>query len=274
MAIKRKKSSGGGANWMDTYGDMVTLLLCFFVLLYSMSTISEENWKTIVMSFNPNAIFDQTQIVGGNNGPLSDPNQDKGTPTMDPDEMTQEDVDNALEALYQALKEYADQSNQGQSIEITKGDGYVFISFNDAVFFRGDKYDLLPQGKEVLQVVSDALSVASEYIDEVDVMGHTAQALANKANEVSGDRFLASNRATIAAVYIQEHSDVPPARIVVKSFGQWRPVAGNTTEEERRKNRRVEMMVAGKDLANELGDSLEQYYSEQSGKAHLTTGEQ
>ena len=41
---KKKGGGGGGANWMDTYGDMVTLLLCFFVLLYSMSTISEENW--------------------------------------------------------------------------------------------------------------------------------------------------------------------------------------------------------------------------------------
>ncbi len=272
MAIKKKKSGGGGANWMDTYGDMVTLLLCFFVLLYSMSTISEENWKAIVMSFNPNAVFEQTEIVGGNDGPISDPEQGDAVPSATPEEMTQEDIDAAILALYQTLKEYSEQSEMAQSIEVTKGDGYVFISFNDAVFFQGDKYDLLPKGREVLQVVSDALSVASEYIDEVDVMGHTAQALANRPNKVRGDRFLASNRATIAAVYIQEHSKVPPARIVVKSFGQWRPVADNTTEEERKKNRRVEMMVAGKDLANELGDSLEQYESQRIGEADLTSG--
>ena len=52
MNIKKKKGGEGGANWMDTYGDMVTLLLCFFVLLYSMSTIDEKKWQMIVMSFN------------------------------------------------------------------------------------------------------------------------------------------------------------------------------------------------------------------------------
>ena len=38
---KRKKAEEGGANWMDTYGDLVTLLLCFFVLLYSISTVDQ-----------------------------------------------------------------------------------------------------------------------------------------------------------------------------------------------------------------------------------------
>ena len=54
-SIKKKSSGGGGANWMDTYGDMVTLLLCFFVLLYSMSTIDQEKFMLIVQSFNKDA---------------------------------------------------------------------------------------------------------------------------------------------------------------------------------------------------------------------------
>ena len=70
--MKKKRSSGGGANWMDTYGDMVTLLLCFFVLLYSMSTISTENWKALVMSFNPKARQIMTEVPSGGDGPSAD----------------------------------------------------------------------------------------------------------------------------------------------------------------------------------------------------------
>ena len=75
--MKRKKGGGGGANWMDTYGDMVTLLLCFFVLLYSMSTISEENWKALVMSFNPLATETLTATPGGD-GPNADADEAGG----------------------------------------------------------------------------------------------------------------------------------------------------------------------------------------------------
>ena len=56
MKKRKKGGGGGGANWMDTYGDMVTLLLCFFVLLYSISTLDQSKWIMIVKSFNPDAV--------------------------------------------------------------------------------------------------------------------------------------------------------------------------------------------------------------------------
>ena len=65
----RKKRSGGGANWMDTYGDMVTLLLCFFVMLYSMSTLDQEKWIALVESFNPVAEAQHSGGGGGDNPP-------------------------------------------------------------------------------------------------------------------------------------------------------------------------------------------------------------
>ena len=67
---------------MDTYGDMVTLLLCFFVLLYSMSTISEENWKAIVQSFNPTAVEDP-RVTTGAGGPDADNEGESGIMSAD-----------------------------------------------------------------------------------------------------------------------------------------------------------------------------------------------
>lgn len=48
---------------MDTYGDMVTLLLCFFVLLYSMSSLDQVKWENLVKSLNPNAAKEVSQVV-------------------------------------------------------------------------------------------------------------------------------------------------------------------------------------------------------------------
>ncbi len=272
MAVKRKSGGGGGgANWMDTYGDMVTLLMCFFVLLYSMSTISEDKFKAIVQSFNPSAL-DETNSVAGFEGPLADEAEGIGSAWgMTEAELTEDDVDAALQQLAEALKAMADQSGQAQNIEVTKGDGYVFVSFNDAVFFEGDRYSLLKRGQEILDVVAEALNEAAPAIDELRILGHTAQASPDRPNNVSNDRFLASNRATEVTVYLQPRVVISPARIVSVGYGQHRPVDSNATRETRAHNRRVEMIITGMNLFNQMGDSLEQYSSLRTGEAEAPT---
>jgi chemotaxis protein MotB len=106
------------------------------------------------------------------------------------------------------------------------------------------------------------LSEAAEAIDEVRILGHTAQSSPTRPNKVREDRFLASNRATNVLVYIQEHSDLDPARLVSEGLGQWRPIESNDTEEGRSKNRRVEMIISGRNLAEELDSSLQEYSTE------------
>lgn len=254
---------------MDTYGDMVTLLLCFFVLLYSMSSISEEKWMALVRSFNPDAVKVATETPGGD-GPDASEAQGNGRDNEERDlEAEQEKVDISMEELYQALKSYAAENDMGQGIEVIRGDGYVFVALNDAVFFAGDSYVLLPEGEQVLAAVSDMLSKASPYIDEVRVMGHTAQARSYEPNEPVADRFLSSNRATVAMLYIQEHSTISPARLVSMGYGQHRPADTNDTQVGKSHNRRVEFVITGKDLANELGDSVQQYYSMRNGKGQV-----
>ncbi len=246
---------------MDTYGDMVTLLLCFFVLLYSISTIDQTKWMLVVQSFNKDALLN----VDEPQGPVGDSTQQGGDGMPVPD--MNNEVDEALDELYDFLVEYASQQNQtaeGEgSVVVSEGDDYIFISFDDAVFFDGDSSYLRQDGQAVLNGIIPALTEAAPYIDEVRVLGHTAQGNPNKPNAVIKDRHLASDRATEVVIYIQQNIDreiLNPGRLVAQGYGQWRNVAPNDTGENRAKNRRVEIIISGRDQMNPMTDDYEKYY--------------
>ena len=139
---------------MDTYGDMVTLLLCFFVLLYSMSTISEENWKALVMSFNPLATETLTATPGGD-GPNADADEAGGPVDL------QEQIDEDIEEFYQELTAFIAQAGEESNISVTKDGGKIYISFNQVVFFDGDSPVLKEEAKPILDTVSGMLSNAA-----------------------------------------------------------------------------------------------------------------
>lgn len=248
---KRPKKSSGGANWQDTYGDMVTLLLCFFVLLYSMSTISEEKWKIIVKSFNPDAI-ETSQVVT-----TTDPNSSLDDPVAGGHDPATEQE--RFDELYRMLKEFIEENNYEQDIEISKGDGFTFITFRDNVFFDGDSFQLKEEGKRVLDKMAEAIGVANSAIQEVRILGHTSQAKPDEPNEPISDRFLASNRATEVLLHIQMKNIIDPAKLVACSYGQFRPISSFETKESRAENRRVEVLITKNDSEQM---TLEEYYKE------------
>ena len=259
-SIKKKSSGGGGANWMDTYGDMVTLLLCFFVLLYSMSTIDQEKWMMIVQSFNKTA---EVSVDDFPRGPDGDGDQELGDGLPATTE-----TENALEDLFEFLETYAanqassttDSSDSGSPVTVTMGDGYIYVSFSNAVFFPGNRYNLLPAGREVLDGILPALDQAAPAINEIVVIGHTATA--QGTYDVHFDFSLSTNRAVEVVSYLLENSRaLDPARVYPEGHGQWRPVAGNVDEADRSKNRRVEMIISGEDLEDAMADSIEEYYT-------------
>jgi chemotaxis protein MotB len=119
--IKKDKKPEELGSWMDTYGDMVTLLLCFFVLLYSMSSVDQTKWKLLVQSFNPSALEGSDQVVLDANvtegdGKLTGGVPDDGGGTTDFDE------------LYLMLKKVVDERNMQDSVEITRKDRIISVT--------------------------------------------------------------------------------------------------------------------------------------------------
>lgn len=251
MARRKKNAGGGGGDaWLNTYADMVTLLLCFFVLLYSISSVDAAKWAIIVKSFNPDAGKETAQIIAG------EPADDS---KFDSDEVTANTEIDTLDELYFVLsKEIAEQGLESD-VELSKGDGFAFVTFRNNIFFNGDSYILQPQGRAVLDTFADVVGKGSEIIQEIKVLGHTSQGSPTQPNDPRFDRFLSSNRATEVLVYLQGKNFIDPAKLTTAAYGQFRPISPFDTAENRAKNRRVEILITE---SGSVVRALEDYYKE------------
>ena len=248
---RKQKAPEEGASWMDTYGDMVTLLLCFFVLLYSISTVDAMKWELVVKSFNPKAEA-VSQIV------METEMNEEGMEVPGGTDVPLDEIED-FEDLYYMLQEAIAENNLAGEVELEKGEGYTFINFRDNIFFDGDSAVLKDQGKGILDAFINALNSVSSTIGEIQVLGHTSQADPERPNNPVNDRVLSSERAARVAAYIHQNSLVDPKKIIAIGYGQHRPIAGFDTSEERAKNRRVEILITKDDA---VVQSLEEYYNE------------
>ena len=144
-------------------------------------------------------------------------------------------------------------------VDLYKGDGYTFVTFRDNVFFAGDSSVIRDEGKGILDQFASIISSVSDSVKEIQVLGHTTQADPNVPNDPESDRVLSAERAARVTAYIQQRTTVTADRIVSTGYGQWRPIAPFDTEENRAKNRRVEMLITKSDTVTK---SLEEYYAE------------
>lgn len=209
----------------------------------------------IVQSFNKDAIV---SVDDEPKGPMGEETNSGG------DDMpyTQDEVNEKMEELLMYLQTAAASSD---AVSVTSGDGYVFLSFEEGVFFEGESSALKAEGRAALDAILPGLEQAGPYIDEVQIMGHTAQGNPNRANTIRGDRQLSSDRANEVLIYLLENSSptlLDPARFQAIGMGQWRPIATNDTAEGRAKNRRVEMMISGRNVEEAMSDSVAAYYAE------------
>lgn len=252
---KREKKKWSGSNWMDTYGDMVTLLLCFFVLLYSISTIDTVKWKNFVKSMNPNAEDQVSQLVLDTDAPPDREDVPGGSELEK--SADREKIDEDFDDLYEDLQKMAEES--GGEILVTEGDDFVFIMFRDRVIFEGDSSVLLKEGEKVIDKFAETIKPYKSAIKELRVMGHTTQALPDKKNPIESDRTLSAMRSARVTIYLQEKKALEAYKIVSLGYGQHHPVASFKTEKDRSMNRRVEFMIS---KTGGSVESLDDYYSQ------------
>jgi chemotaxis protein MotB len=235
MARRKRRDTGGGASWMETYSDMVALLLTFFILLYAMSTVDAQKYATIVASFSK----EMNPVVYYNQGSQSI--EEENNEEVELNDEAIEPEENELDQLYTLLKQYVDDNDLNNQVEVSKSVEYVFIRFSDSVTFRGYSDILEPSGKDILDVLAYGLETVDEYIEEVIIAGHTAEVAYDKTDI---DRSLSTDRANVVLKYLENKNVINPAKYLSIGYGLYSPIANNTTPEGRAKNRRVEIYIS------------------------------
>lgn len=243
MARKKKDGGGGGGpNWLDTYADMVTLLLTFFVLLFAMSDLNSEKVKIIIEAFAEMGGVNTTSSQEGDNGEMggdSAAGEITGAPS-------QEKVEN-FDDIYEYLKQYVEENNMEGEVQVEKGDTYTFLTFRKSILFDGDSYFLKSDGKEVIDHLCSGIANIVDQIGEIRFYGHTAQTEVNMSPELQAwDRELSSRRADAVLLYVQLKGIFKdPAKLISEGYGEFRPIVPHDgTEKTRVTNRRVEILIS------------------------------
>lgn len=261
MAKKKpEEPPKGSPAWMATFSDLMNLLLCFFVLLFAMSSIDEDKQEAIVASFNQmfsvfdagaSAIGDGILISNGTSQLNELDEYINSTGKMDEGDIVDDNVAEAKEQLEEAqmeeseelaekIQEAVDEKDMGKEIDIEITSQYVQLTLKGALLFDSGSTLLKEEAKPVLDQVG---LILERYADgTIEIEGHTDNVPMSGA-KYSNNNELSSGRALSVFDYLLSVTNLDPANVKHSGRGEYVPVADNSTAEGRTRNRRVEIKI-------------------------------
>jgi len=226
-------------GWLATFGDLMSLLLCFFVLLLSMSTMDAKKVQEAIGSL-AGAL---SVLEGGTQTEVSRNRIQKATPIEERDETTQ-----TINKLSQAVTEFKEftQSAKGPSITLEEGEEGFFIRLPADITFKSGSAEIY--NEDAILFLKRIALIIKEYLPknvEIQVKGFTDNLPPPPTSPYEDNWELAAARA-INVVRILIKNGVSPKQLSAASYGEYHPIASNATKEGRAKNRRVEIWFFGK----------------------------
>jgi len=250
MARKKKaaEAAAGAPEWMATYSDLVTLLFCFFVLLYAFSYPDVAKLAEIAASFGNEASLIDWEIGDSimesiSNGimdmpPIVEEGKDDEEGSSE-SKTTQEATVNDFLATWTDFEVYSEEDPAFKDVTVVATEHSIKFNLGD-MYFDSGKDVLKPDAIEVLRKIAEVFAGYPDY--DVYIEGHTDNI------PISTGRFpdnwaLSSGRAESVGKFFINECNIAPSRITTSGFGEYKPIADNATPEGRQKNRRVEIRI-------------------------------
>lgn len=255
---KREEEKIETGAWMNTFADLMNLLLCFFVLLFSMSTVDAEKWQQVVASFSSSFSvldggstgIDDGMLIATGASQLTELSEYYSSMGLNKDG-DEDDLESAISKLEQAGMEESEHigevvenilDKQGMSdvVEVKVTQHYVCLNMKGALLFASASADLTEEAKKVLSNVGDILKMYEDNLIEIE--GHTDNVPIIHDLYTTND-VLSDYRALSVFNYLVNEKGVSATNLKHSGRGEYDPIASNDTAEGRAQNRRVEIKI-------------------------------
>jgi len=232
MAKKEKKEEAppGAPLWMTTYGDMMTLLLCFFVLLVSMSTMEIEKFRAAAASLKG-----ALSVL-----PFQESIRPQPITPRSADQIKKSDARKRQKSVAR-LRRIIQEKNLGQYITVRETEQGVHITIGDPALFDSGRAVIRTDIYPVLDAVTEVIHSGTGD-ESIRVEGHTDNVPIHNA-QFSDNWELSIARSLSVIRYIRGKQVIDPRRLRPVGCGEFHPVATNRTLEGRARNRRVEIFI-------------------------------
>ena len=251
--IPPKAEKDTAERWLLTYADLITLLLIFFIVMYVMSIQDIVKFKSVSQSLNQALQGGGKELLGDSPGPSIIPGQGESSPKYNK-EKTKTTSKEKMAEIKKKIEEIAKKAGLEKSISVKEEERGIVISILDKALFNSGEAVLNPPAHELLRTIAGTLSETSEYLR---VEGHTDNAPINTPLFPSNWELSGARAASVVRLFVEE-AGIIPGRLSAVGYGEYRPLADNSTEEGRSKNRRVEIVLMNSAYnKSEAGESEE-----------------
>lgn len=235
--MKRKRRPPGQAKgapgWMVTFSDLVTLILVFFILLFSMSQIDMIKFKAITESFQEHFFDFYPSMVPLDNpavGETDSPEKDSGK------DMSEESLQNLLTEV----QSFLDKNGLDDVIIANRTERGVVLVLQEQVLFDPGQATLLGDSHAFLNKVGELLVKLPNL---VKVEGHTDD-IPMSSFRYPSNWELSAARASSVINYLMANHQLDSRRFIAVGYADTRPIVSNDSPENRQKNRRVEIIIS------------------------------